>query len=269
LIGAAAMETLSLELDPPIATGATADIHAWRDGQVLKLYRTTIPRSVGPREARITRALHDAGARVPRVGDLIEVNGRFGLPMEKLSGEPLSLQLVDAESGTRAGFIAAEVHVEMHALTAESLTALPVQFRKMIEAGTLSPERKERVLRAMESLPDGDRICHGDFHAGNLMMTDDGPVVIDCVVAHRGNPLADVAQTCVAMTEWLYFRMSERSREAVARFIESYERRYFELSPGGRDEMAMWKPIVAAVRFSAPHPPSSEAPLLNMVDGHR
>jgi hypothetical protein len=71
------------------------------------------------------------------------------------------------------------------------------------------------------------------------------------------------------MTEWLYFRMSERSREAVARFIESYERRYFELSPGGRDEMAMWKPIVAAVRFSAPHPPSSEAPLLNMVDGHR
>ncbi len=179
------MDTLTLELDPPIATGATADIHAWRDGQVLKLYRTSIAPRVGPREARITRVLHDAGARVPHVGELVEVNGRVGLPMEKLSGQPLSLQLVDAESGARAGIIAAEVHAEMHALTAQSLTALPVQFRKMIEAGTLSAERKERVLRAMESLPDGDRICHGDFHAGNIMMTDDGPVVIDCVVARR------------------------------------------------------------------------------------
>jgi Ser/Thr protein kinase RdoA (MazF antagonist) len=144
-----------------------------------------------------------------------------------------------------------------------------VQFRKMIEVGTLSAERKERVLRALESLPDGDRICHGDFHAGNIMMTDGGPIVIDCVVAHRGNPRADVAQTCVAMTEWLHLRMSERSREAVARFIEAYERRYFELSPEGQDEVAMWKPIVAAVRYSVPHPPSSEAPLLGMIDGHR
>jgi thiamine kinase len=260
------MESASVELRPPIATGGTADIHDWRNGQVLKLYRDVVPRTSVVREARITRALHDAGVRVPAVGELLEVNGRLALPMEKLSGPPLASRLVDSESGARAGLVAAEVHAAMHAHKAESLQTMRVQFRWVIERGPLSTEQKERVLRAMEALPDGDRICHGDFHAGNLLMTDSGPVVIDCIVAHQGNPLADVAQTCVAMTEWLHIGLPESSRQAVERFIDSYERRYFEESPERRDEMVAWKPIVAAVRLSLGHPPSSDAPLLRMIE---
>jgi hypothetical protein len=177
------MESLTLELEPPIATGATADIHDWRNGQVLKLYRDFVPRASAVREARITRALHDAGVRVPAVGELLEVNGRLGLPMD-----------------TR---------------TADNLQT---------------------------------------------------PVVIDCVVAHRGNPLADVAQMRVAMTEWLYIGLPEAGRRAVERFIDSYEKRYFELLPGGRDEVAAWMPVVAAVRISLGHAPSSEEPLQGIID---
>jgi tRNA A-37 threonylcarbamoyl transferase component Bud32 len=260
------MESVTLEIGPPIATGATADIHEWRNGQVLKLYRGGVPRAVGTREARITRALYEAGVRVPAVGELIEVNGRLGLPMEKLSGPTLASRLEDSESGTRAGSVAAEVHVAMHALTEGSLQTMRVQFRWVIERGSLSTQQKERVLSAMEALPDGDRICHGDFHAGNILMTESGPVVIDCPIAHRGNPRADVAQTCVAMTEWLYVGLPERQRRAIECFIEAYEWRYFELSPEGRDEVVAWKPIVAAVRMSSGHPPSSDEPLPRMID---
>ena len=260
------MESLTLELEPPIATGATADIHDWRSGQVLKLYRDFVPRASAVREARITRALHDAGVRVPAVGELLEVNGRLGLPMEKLSGPTLASRMVDAAAGTRAGETAAGIHAAMHARTADNLQTMRVQFRWVIERGPLSTGQKDRVLRAMKALPDGDRICHGDFHAGNIVMTDAGPVVIDCVVAHRGNPLADVAQMRVAMTEWLYIGLPEAGRRAVERFIDSYEKRYFELLPGGRDEVAAWMPVVAAVRISLGHAPSSEEPLQGIID---
>jgi thiamine kinase len=260
------MESVALELGPPIATGATADIHDWRNGQVLKLYHGEIPRSVGPREARITRALHSAGVRVPVVGELVEVNGRLGLPMEKLSGPTLGWRLWHSESAARVGHIAAEVHAAMHALTEQSLQTMRVQFRWVIERGSLSAEMKERVLRAMEMLPDGDRICHGDFHIENIIMTDGGPVVIDCGVAHRGNPLADVAQTCVVMTELRYRGLSDLVGRAVGRFIESYEGRYFELSPGSHEEVMAWKPVVAAVRFSMAHAPTSHEPLLRMIE---
>jgi tRNA A-37 threonylcarbamoyl transferase component Bud32 len=259
------MESLTAELGPPIATGATADIHEWRNGQVLKLYRAELPHRVGVKEARITGALHAAGVRVPAVGELIEVNGRIGLPMEKLVGPPLSARLVDAEAGSRAGRVAAQVHAAMHALTEQSLTPMREQFRKIIEAGPLSVERRQSVLAAMNALPDGDRICHGDLHAANVIVTDAGPVAIDWVVAHRGNPCADVAQTCVAMTEWLYAGRAERSRQAVERFIAAYERHYFELCSRDAREAIAWKSIVAAVRFSLPHRASSHAPLLRMI----
>ena len=260
------MESVTLELGPPVAIGATADIHDWRDGQVLKLYHAEIPRSVGPREARITRALYAAGVRVPVVGELVEVNGRLGLPMEKLLGPTLGWQLWHSESAARVGQIAAEVHAAMHGRTEPSLQTMRVQFRWIIERGSLSPELKERVLRAMEALPDGDGICHGDFHIENIIMTDSGPVVIDCSVAHRGNPLADVAQTCVVVSELLYQALPERAGRAVTRCIESYERRYFELSQGDRDEMVAWKPVVAAVRFSMAHSPTSHEFLLRMIE---
>jgi Ser/Thr protein kinase RdoA (MazF antagonist) len=103
---------------------------------------------------------------------------------------------------------------------------------RVIERGPLSAEQRSRVLHATEALPYGDRICHGDFHAANIFMTDGGPVVIDCVAAHRGSPCADVAQTCVAI----------------------------------KDEVAAWKPIAAAVRLSSGHPPSSSEPLLRIIE---
>lgn len=260
------MKSVTFELAAPIAVGATADIYDWRHGQVLKLYRREIPRAAGVRERRSTIALLNAGVRVPAVGELMEVNGRLALPMEKLSGAPLATRLVDAESGVLAGCVAAEVHAAMHARSERSLTPLREMFRKVIESGSLSQKARARVLGALEELPDGERICHGDFHAGNIIMADNGPVVIDCVLAHRGNPRADVTQTVVAMTEWLYSGLPEGSRQAVECFIDAYEQRYFEVSPEGHDEVAAWKPIVAAFRLSFPHRPSSEEPLMRMVE---
>lgn len=263
------MESITLDLGPRIATGATSDIHDWRNGQVLKLFHAGFPHASALREARITGALHRAGVSVPAVEELVEVNGRLGLPMQKVSGQTLASLLGGSASGARAGRVAAETHVAMHARTEPSLQKMRTQFRWIIERGSLAPEQQQRVLRAMEALPDGDRICHGDFHAGNILATDSGPVVIDCGVAHQGNPRADVAQTCVAMTEWLYFGLPERNVRAVERFIEAYETRYFELSPGDREEVTAWKPIVAAVRVSLGHPPSSDEQLRRMVDAVR
>jgi aminoglycoside phosphotransferase (APT) family kinase protein len=50
-------------------------------------------------------------------------------------------------------------------------------------------------LDILGRLPRGDRLCHGDFHLGNLLGDWDTPVVIDWGDAARGDPLADVART--------------------------------------------------------------------------
>ena len=244
------MESIRVDLSPPIAVGATADIHDWSAGRVLKLYRADVPRSACVREAKITRLLHAAGVRVPIVGEVVEVNGRLGLPMEKLLGPTFGALLRRSEPADRLGRIAAEIHVAMHALAAPNLQTMRVQFRWVIERGPLSTETKARVLGAMEALPDGDRICHGDFHLENIVMTVDGPVVIDCPVAHQGNPQADVAQTDVITKELLARGLPEPAARTVDRFMSSYRERYDDLSPDGHDQVVAWRPIVAAVRLS-------------------
>ena len=47
--------------------------------------------------------------------------------------------------------------------------------------------------------PDGDFLCHGDFHPDNVMMTSGDPVLIDWPGAKKEIPAADSAQTLIVL----------------------------------------------------------------------
>ena len=70
-------------------------------------------------------------------------------------------------------------------------------MRKIERAQALPDDIRRRVLAALDTFPTGDRICHGDFHPGNILMTVRGEVVIDWIDVTRGNPLADLARTTI------------------------------------------------------------------------
>jgi aminoglycoside phosphotransferase (APT) family kinase protein len=56
----------------------------------------------------------------------------------------------------------------------------------------LSQETKSTILASLGELPNGNVICHGDFHPKNVLITTEGPVIIDWADATLGHPLADV-----------------------------------------------------------------------------
>ncbi len=51
--------------------------------------------------------------------------------------------------------------------------------RKIDTAAELPVELADFALEKLDGLPDGDRLCHGDLHPGNLLLGRDGPAVID------------------------------------------------------------------------------------------
>ena len=51
------------------------------------------------------------------------------------------------------------------------------------------------MLNHLGSSGDGDKLCHGDFHPGNVLLTEKGAVVIDWMTASICNPWADMART--------------------------------------------------------------------------
>lgn len=103
-------------------------------------------------------------------------------------------------------------------------------------------------MRALQRMPDGDRVCHGDFHPHNVLMTRRGSVVIDWNNSSIGNPLADVALATLILSGVQVLEPQHCS--VLNQFEKAYLARYFQLRPGDRQQLAAWQPIVAVVRLN-------------------
>lgn len=183
------------DLGQPVALGRTAELYAWQDGQVLKLFFDWFDLDSIRYEQRMAQAVHASGLPVPAAGDILQVNGRNGLVYERVDGTSM-WELLGRYPWRVARYArqTAELHAQMHA--ADIQPDIPSQRtrleRKIGSADRLPAAVKDVVLNTLAGLPDGDRLCHGDFHPGNILLTADRAVIIDWIDASRGNPLADV-----------------------------------------------------------------------------
>lgn len=243
-----------MSLATPIANGFTAEIYAWKDGQVLKLFNQATAYQTVELEARLTRIAHTAGLPVPAVGEILEIEGRFGLEYERVDGiTMLEASLKQPWKIARYARQLAELQAMMHIIKVPEMPSLRERLGgKINRAGPLTENVRQAALRILEQLPEDDKLCHGDFHPGNILLTDRGAVIIDWIDAARGCPVADVARSTLLFgggpvppgfsPAWLI-------RIAMDWFYRIYRRRYFELMPGAKKHLAAWVPVCAAARL--------------------
>lgn len=77
---------MNLTLSTPIAQGRAAEIYAWGESQVIKLYREWCPPSWVDHEARVARAVTQAHIPTPAAGEIVEIHGRRGLVYQRVVG---------------------------------------------------------------------------------------------------------------------------------------------------------------------------------------
>lgn len=242
----------SISLDQPIAKGHTADVYAWEDGFVLKLFHNWFPPEDVEYEYKIAKAVHASGVKSPAVKEIVQVNGRNGLIYERISGVTMFTLLKRAPWKVfQFGKLLAQYHFQMH--TCDFNAEVPEQKRKIQNkikrADALPVYLKPKLLNALEPLPSGHKVCHGDFHPDNVLINQNDSIVIDWIDASKGNPLADVARTSVlalgsASTLKLGMKLFIKLFHAI------YLKEYFRLQPNGFDEYQKWIPIVAGARIS-------------------
>jgi len=237
-----------------ISEGRTAEVFAWGDGQVLKLYRAGWRREEAEREAFLAGIVHAGSVRTPAAIDVVEVEDRHGVVFERIEG-PTMLAALQARPYQAAAFarMLADVQAELHSHTNPNLPSQRERLRRSIAAVAGMPDEiRTAVLAALDQMPDGDAFCHGDFHPGNVILAPDGPVIIDWVDVTRGNPLADVARTVllarVARPADIVLRLLITLVQR--RFRAAYLRRYAELRPFAAAELEAWEAPVAAARLA-------------------
>lgn len=244
-----------LLLDQPLARGRTADVYPWGDHHVLKLFHAWFGPENIAYEARIARAVAMCGLPVPAPGEIIQVDGRTGLIYERRYGPSMWVALERkpwriVEFGNKLALLHAHMHNSV--LEAKVPAQRTILERKLRQAKALTTGLRKAALAALASLPDGDRVCHGDFHPGNILLTPHGEVIIDWMDASRGNPLADVARTTIIALGVMESAQIPNllMRRFVCIFHAVYLHRYFRLRPHGRNEYRHWLPVVAAARLS-------------------
>jgi len=243
------------ELAEPIAYGRTAEIYAWQDDKVLKLFYDWYELKDIKYEWQISKAIQATGLPVPFVGELIRKRDRYGLVYERIQGVSMLEKLLNKPWNV---FYFAQqmagLHVEMHASAIQA--DIPKQRKKLKnkinKAEALPAETQIKVLAELEKMPEGSRLCHGDFHPGNIMMAKKDAVIIDWIDSALGNPLADLARTSTIILGSIETDQIQNAwmKILVRIFHRVYLRHYFSLHPGRSREYQRWLPIVAAARLS-------------------
>ncbi len=240
-----------------IGQGRTAEIFAWGEGEALKLFRPEFSSPAGSAyEAKMARAIFAAGAPSPAVGDVLEVDGRAGIVYERIEGPSLEEQIrAKPWRLAQVARMLAETQAATHAHSLPTLPSLRETLQQKIQhAAPLTPALRAAALRALERLPDGSALCHGDFHPGNVLLSRRGPLVIDWENATSGHPLADVARTIVLLRMgWVYEQNPAKRlllRGATALLLAFYARRYRKLRRATRQEINAWALPVIAGRLS-------------------
>lgn len=152
-----------------IARGRACDVFDAGPGRVLRRYR---PGERGDAEAEATVMEHARRSGFP-VPEVYSADAR-DLVMERVSGPTMLADLGRRPWRVRRhGALLASLHRRLHAIPAPE--------------GLASP------------LGRGSSLVHLDLHPDNVLLTADGPVVIDWSNGSRGEAADDVAQTWVIL----------------------------------------------------------------------
>jgi Ser/Thr protein kinase RdoA (MazF antagonist) len=248
-------------LGEKIGEGAFADVHAWAPGRVVKLFKAGVSRVLPRHEARMTRAVVAAGVSAPEVFDEVELEGRFGIVMSRLDG-PTLLQACRTGAVTfeQAGAIIASLAISVHRTTPPPDVLLlreHMDASLRLNGGILPKHFATGILALIDRLSPADGLCHGDLNPGNVIMTAEGPRLIDWTEAKRAPAAFDLAFSHVGLAEIAPEIVDNPERpRAVNAAVQSEYARLAGIAPAAlRAEIDRYLPL-AYVYFvlGDPHP---------------
>jgi hypothetical protein len=257
---------------PLIGQGRTAEVFAWQEQQILKLFYAWCPPELTQLEMQKSRVISTMNLPTPKFIDRVEIDGRVGLIYERVDGVSM-LSMINRRPWLlfRLARQLAELHTTIHQQDGTGLPSMRAGLNEAIQQATSLVEGlPTEVLQRLHDLPDGRALCHFDFHPDQVLMTARGPAILDWATAHQGHPLADVARTTVLLKVG-QVPYGGRVRQTIinlwrGQFLETYLSRYFALHPAfSREALTSWLIPLAAGRLNEGIAGEREA-LLDIID---
>jgi hypothetical protein len=230
-----------------LAAGNVAEVFEW-GSHVVKLYRSEAAKEAVFREAGNHAAAEALGLSVPAVWSVQQIGGRWGIVFDRVRGPSFAERMLrDATALPRYLEILALLQVRINAQSAHQFGSLKVRLATNIARAKLLDEpRKQLLLGRLADMPEGDRLCHGDFHPINVLGDVSQPLVIDWPDASRGDPAADVCRS--------YLLLRLHAQDIAEPYLDAYSR----IANVQQGKILDWLPHVAAARLAEDAPDDLE-----------
>lgn len=219
-----------------IGEGNTAEIFQLDNNQVLKLFKPGYSKESMLHEYRNHRVVSGLLEGVPKLYEIVEENGCFGYIMEQIKGSNLAELLLNEHTFD----VAMEQFVSLHKTWNKEATEEVISYKEWMKTTLESKENASGLLDKIGYLPEGNILCHGDFHPYNILVTEENKlVVIDFANVCRAPKEYDIARTYFLMEEAgakrladVYLEMMQVSFNEIQQFYEVIRQlRKHELEP--------------------------------------
>jgi hypothetical protein len=225
---------------------------------VVKLYKASAAKRSAFREAAILALVESQGLPVPPVRGVKQFGERWGVIMDRAVG-PSFGDAMRLQPDLIPGYLTAMARLQMrvHGHPGTQLASLKARLAANIQqAEILGGTLQSRLLSDLAALPEGDCLCHGDFHPLNIVGPPGHEILIDWLDASRGDPAADVCRS--------YVLIKHVAPEIAVAYVDTY----VGLGGESRERILAWLPFVAAARLAEGVPDEADS-LIKMADALR
>lgn len=229
----------------------------YRDGdKVIKLFDEPYSKADVLNEALNQARVEETGLPVPKVLEVLKINGKWAILSEYIAGKTLQ-QLMEENPKKLPEYMErfVEIQLTIHGKKAPLLSKLKDKMNRKISETTLDATTRYELHTRLEGMPKHTKVCHGDFNPSNIIVGEDGiDYIIDWAHATQGNAGADAART------YLLFSLAGDTKAA-----ELYLELFCKKSDTAKQYVQKWLPIVAASQSVKGKPEEREF-LLRWVD---
>ena len=231
---------MEINLDNPIAERKTKTVY--RDGnKSIKLFVENYSKADILNEA-LNQARVEEGTdlKVPKLLGVTMVGNRWALVSEYIEGTTLE-QLMKDHPEKQEEYLNRFIDIQLNILSHQVplLNTIKDKFkRKLNNTEVINYNTKYELLQRLNGMKTHTKLCHGDFHPSNVIITEnDEAYIIDWAHVTQGNASADCART------FLVFSMEGRE-ELASKYLDLFA----EKSGIQKANIQRWVPIVAATQ---------------------
>ena len=239
-----------------IGRGRTAEIYSYDENRVIKIFHHDFSHLAEVEYIRV-KAIVSTGVTAPNVYEIIDIDNKKAIVYEYVHG--ISMLSLIQQSPIKVFIYAkqlAALHNEVHSKTLKGLPNLKEVLHEDINRiDLLKQNDKDSIFKYLELLPEGDRLCHYDFHPGNILIDNDKANIIDWMTVSTGDPKVDVCRTSlILLSKAQPYNTSVVEKVFIGIFrkllYRGYIKHYLDISGSTIAQVEQWMLPIAAARLA-------------------